>query len=192
MIAALTGWIKGIIYIVLFAAFLEFLLPSGQMRKFIRVIIGLFIMLAVLNPIVTVLSRGQPDELLPTWRDLGREDRKSKGASAEELVTMEQEMTRNVYKKELSRQIRAVVMTIAGVGDAQVTVDLEQAKSNQKNGAIRVVTITLQKRGPTDITPVVIGHAVPEDTGPSEELKAKVVRTVGETVQLSQQKIIVQ
>lgn len=193
MIAALTGWIKGIIYIVLFAAFLEFLLPSGQMRKFIRVIIGLFIMLAVLNPIVTILGRGQTDELLPAWRDLSRDDRKNKQPLAENLVVTEQEMTRDVYKKELSRQIRAVVMTIAGVGDAHTSVELEQADSNHKNGAIRVVAITLQTRGPTSITPVMLGHAVPaQDTGPSEELKAKVARTVGETFQLPQQKIIVQ
>lgn len=193
MIAALTGWLKGIIYIVLFAAFLEFLLPSGQMRKFIRVIIGLFIMLAVLNPIITVLSRGQTDELLPAWRDLSRDDRKVKQVSAENLVAAEQEMTRNVYKKELAGQIRSVAVNIAGVGDAQVSVELEQADSKNKSGAIRVVTITIQTRGSTGITPVTLSHAVPaQDSGPSEELKAKVARTVSETVQLSPQKIIVQ
>ena len=102
-------------------------------------------------------------------------------------------MTRNVYKKELAGQIRSVVVTIAGVGDAQVTVELEQADSKNKSAAIRVVTITLQTHGPAGIAPVTFSHAVPaQDTGPSEELKAKVARIVGETYQLPQQKIIVQ
>ncbi|MGI6093322.1 MAG: stage III sporulation protein AF, partial [Negativicutes bacterium] len=56
MIAFVSAWIKDIILVVLFAAFMELLLPSSSMQRFIRVIMGLFIMLTILNPALDVIQ----------------------------------------------------------------------------------------------------------------------------------------
>ena len=51
--------VRNLAFLVILAAFLEMMLPLQGTRRFVQVIIGLFIMLAVLGPIAT-LFRQQP------------------------------------------------------------------------------------------------------------------------------------
>lgn len=50
MLDAAAAWVRQLIFLALFASFFELLLPSGALQKFVRVIVGLLIMLAVLRP----------------------------------------------------------------------------------------------------------------------------------------------
>jgi stage III sporulation protein AF len=49
--AWLNGWIKELIMIVLIAAFADFLLPSHALQRYVRSVIGLFILLVLLSPV---------------------------------------------------------------------------------------------------------------------------------------------
>src|SRR5690606_27204049 len=55
---SLTKWIRDIILLVLYITFLEMLIPSGTMRKYVRVVTGLIIIFAMLNPIMSILGGG--------------------------------------------------------------------------------------------------------------------------------------
>jgi stage III sporulation protein AF len=190
VIAALTSWIKEIIYIILFATFLEFLLPNGQMRKFIRVIIGLFIMLAILSPVMDIMSRGQQLDRNFSQRVMSRQDSKT-NESATKIAASQEELARDLYRQQLAKQIRAIVVTLAGVGDAQVVVELDQPVNNTRPGDIHKVLITLQQRQLSSVAPVALSGAEPVDNGPDDQVKAKVTRTVAELYQLSPQRIFV-
>ena len=52
--------VRNLAVLAIMAAFLEMLLPLQGTRRFVQVIIGLFIMLAVLGPIVTLLRQQPP------------------------------------------------------------------------------------------------------------------------------------
>lgn len=191
VIAAITSWIKEIIYIILFATFLEFLLPNGQMRKFIRVIIGLFIMLAILSPVMDIMSKGQQLESLPSWRELSNKDNKT-SESANKIAASQEQLAIDLYRQQLAKQIRSVVVTLDGVGDAQVVVDLDQSVNKAGPGSIHKVLITLQPGRSSQVAPVVLGGAEPVDDAPDDKVKTKVTRTVAELYQLPPQKIFVQ
>ncbi|MDR1701756.1 MAG: stage III sporulation protein AF [Sporomusaceae bacterium] len=123
MIAAITEWIRGIIFVVLFAAFLDLLLPNSSMQKFVRVIMGLFIMLSVLNPVLNFLETNQNNTELPAVT-LKAPDASS--ALAQKTLLRREQLTREYYVKDLARQIRATVLAVEGVNDAQVTVRLKE------------------------------------------------------------------
>jgi stage III sporulation protein AF len=189
MIAAITSWIKEIISIILFATFLEFLLPNGQMRKFIRVIIGLFIMLAILSPVMDIMNKGEQADKMSAWSVMSSQGSRT-NESINKISVSQEQLANELYQQQLAKQIRSVVVTLDGVSDAQVGVELEQGNKNG-TAAIHKVLITLQQ-GRLSIAPVVFSRAEQAAVVPDDKVKSKVVRTVAELYQLSPQKIIVQ
>jgi len=56
--AVLTEIVKTFLVIIILASFLELLLPEGKVKPFVRFAIGLFILIAVLNPGLSLLFSG--------------------------------------------------------------------------------------------------------------------------------------
>lgn len=142
MIGMVTEWIKNIIYIVLFASFLELLLPNSSMQRFIRVIMGLLIMLAILNPVILVI--GNPLSLEQSMVTIGGSSGLKAAEvlnSASKITQTREELTRNIYCAEMAKQIKALVMTVEGVTDAGVKVELQEHRPDAKMSLINKVTI---------------------------------------------------
>ncbi|MDF2634497.1 MAG: stage sporulation protein [Pelosinus sp.] len=132
----LTDWIRNIIFVILFASFLELLLPSSSMQRFVRVIMGLFIMLAILNPIIDVvqyhLTSTNQIPALSTNSEIS-----SVITNEMNHVTNERDkLSLDIYKKELSQQMRILIMAVDGVADANVVVDIN---SNTDSGIKSIV-----------------------------------------------------
>lgn len=58
----ISGWIKEIVVLVIFVAFLELLVPRSSMQNFIRVVIGLVMLTTILKPAVAWIYGFQPTE----------------------------------------------------------------------------------------------------------------------------------
>jgi len=55
MIEWLSGWLREIVLVVLFAVVVDMLLPNNMMQRYIKVVVSLFILLTILSPILTLL-----------------------------------------------------------------------------------------------------------------------------------------
>ena len=51
----ISAWLKGIILIVLFATFMDLLLPSSSMQKYVKLVIGLIIIVTMLTPLLVIM-----------------------------------------------------------------------------------------------------------------------------------------
>lgn len=51
------GWLKQIILLVLVATFFDLLLPNNSMERYVKLVMGLLIILAILNPIFSLLDK---------------------------------------------------------------------------------------------------------------------------------------
>lgn len=61
----LSQWLQEIIIIILIATFIELVLPSQSMQRYIKVVVSLFILLTLLSPIITLLQKGvEPNSLI--------------------------------------------------------------------------------------------------------------------------------
>ncbi|MFZ3130513.1 MAG: stage III sporulation protein AF, partial [Desulfosporosinus sp.] len=58
--------VRNLVVILLLATFLEMLLPNKSMRSFVQMVMGLFVISAVLAPITTVLHTPLEMEI-PAW-----------------------------------------------------------------------------------------------------------------------------
>ncbi len=201
MIASITEWVKGIILVVLFASFLELLLPSNSMQKFIRVILGLFIMLAILQPVIGVLEKTWTEDQLPVLARLSGNrltDTEIVNAASHAAGKREQ-LARDLYIRDLSRQIRATVLAIDGVADAKVTIAFEDTNQPETKviGKIKQVLVLI-KAGPTiderQVARIAISPSAAAEKKPaglSPAITDKVSRAVAELYQLRSNQIII-
>ncbi|MEN6566848.1 MAG: stage III sporulation protein AF [Veillonellales bacterium] len=194
MITAISAWLKNIILVVLFASFLELLLPNSSMQRFIRVIMGLFILLAILNPAIDMIqNKIQPSEVSA----ISTTSSNSSAANITNTLVEEREhITHQLYKKELAKQINAIVMAIDGVADANAAIRIEEQPGSKLSGAIQHITVYVQPGvvgGEKKVAKVIIGDPA---TNSAEELspqvKQKIQQTIAELYQLPKDKIDVQ
>lgn len=180
MVAAISDWVKSIVMVVLFASFLELLLPASSMQRFVRVIMGLLVMLTILNPVVEFIQTRLGPEQVPAMS--GRLTPASDGVLQNANVVAEKRsrLAAEIYQKDLAKQIRAVVVALDGVADARVAVELKNPAEG-RTGAIEKITIYLQT-GNT---------AAGQKTDPAT-IKAKISRTVRELYQLRDSQVAIQ
>lgn len=125
----LTDWIKNIIFVVLFASFLELLLPNSSMQRFVRVIMGLFIMLAILNPIIGAVQHLTSKDQIPTFA-ANSGDLNIIANEVNHVTNDRNALSLELYKKELSQQIRILIMAMDGVADANVVIEIKKGNAS--------------------------------------------------------------
>ena len=184
MIQAISDWAKNLIFLVIFAAFLEMLLPSSHMQKFLRVIVGMLIMMAVLNPIVHVFEHIEAGDEISVFQQ--------KQSHIEDYsVTQDEHLYLRLYEKELARQIKSTVKALDGVQNVEVVV---HADEKVKQGKVAQVIVLIQeKTNGFMIKPINIKRAEHDKQGKvDEKIQKKVLTTVAELYQLSPEIIEVQ
>lgn len=74
MIAWLHGWLKEIILIVLLAAFVDLLLPNNAFQRYVKTVLGLFILLTLLSPLLALFrEKWDSQKLLASVEQIGTE-----------------------------------------------------------------------------------------------------------------------
>lgn len=187
MIDSITVWVKSIIFVVLFASFLELLLPNNSMQRFIRVIMGLFIMLAILNPIINVFESRLTEAQVPALAGKAENSLFDVDIlnTANQVAGKRNELTRELYIRDLSKQIRATVLAIDGVADASVTVTVADAAQQDAVGKIKSVTVYIEPgliAGEQKIARVVIKPDPAKAANESDKLPQAVIDKVKRTV----------
>lgn len=188
MLAAVGEWLKNIVLVVLFASFLDLLLPSSGMQRFVRVILGLLILLAVLSPVIDLLQGRLVPEPLPALSGQTKAAGEKVADGVQRVVRERDRLAVEQYKKDLVRQMRAVVMAVDGVADARVSVELAQATAERPGAVARVIVDVLPGPAAEDrkVAKVEIGQAADRrDSELRAVVRDKVVRTVCELYQLS-------
>ncbi|MEW6523119.1 MAG: stage III sporulation protein AF [Bacillota bacterium] len=104
---AIYQWARTVAMVVLFAAMVELLSPSEAMARYLRLVLGLVVVLAVMSPALTFLDRQWgPDRLLTLM---------PAAAAAEVARTVETSLT---------RQAEVLVGSVDGLSHVQCRVDL--------------------------------------------------------------------
>ncbi|KYH31379.1 stage III sporulation protein AF [Neomoorella mulderi] len=136
--------VRQVALIALLAAFLEMLLPEKKMTRYVRLVLGLFVVVAILTPLVEGLRFG-PELDVTAW-DL----RLDPAAAApvqqgREMARANEEAALEIYRDRLAGQIKALVSLVPGVKQAEVLVSL--AGDKEHRGAIRRVVVTATLAG---------------------------------------------
>ncbi|WP_026674908.1 stage III sporulation protein AF [Alkalihalobacterium bogoriense] len=64
----LTDWLTNIILLILLATIIELLLPNSSMQRYVKMVVGLLLLVVLLNPVLSIFSK-DIGEFLPILED---------------------------------------------------------------------------------------------------------------------------
>ncbi|WP_170270473.1 stage III sporulation protein AF [Heliorestis acidaminivorans] len=119
--------IQQVILIILVGTILDMLMPNGRLQNLVRLVVGLFIMVAILNPIMSFMhhqdwSQTLSQQALPEEITSGYEEIKRQG---EGLRQQNYERAREEARFRLERQVEALASLKSGIKDAKAQIKLD-------------------------------------------------------------------
>ena len=148
----LRGVIRGIALMIIFAGFLEMLLPDNEMRKYIQVVVGLFVIVTVVTPIVQMVDLGKSMEVT-NWNYTPADNTKQIIENGRKISEIEKKNISAEEEKKLIAQVSAISKLHEAVEDAKVEINQSKIKihlifqqntpANKKKSVIEHVTETI-------------------------------------------------
>lgn len=189
---ALHTLVRNLAVILLLATFLEMLLPNKSMRGFVQMVMGLFVISAVLAPITTFLHTPLTMEI-PAWAATTPQELPAIASEGQGL-NLARDAVQEQYRQILVHQIKAIALGSDGVEGADVDVEFEEGSgglTDQPKIVLVKVTLTSAKVEIPPVQPITIGQSPPttENTSPRAE---SVRERIAEIMSISKDKIIVQ
>lgn len=148
--------VRNIVVIILLTTFLNLLLPSSSMQRFVKVVMGLFIMVSLLNPILSIFSNKEDFEVFAWQQNSIGGDEGSLSMETGPMSKVNQEMFLENYARQLEAQMAALVKLIKGVENVDVQVVLVGGKRVGTVESIKSVTVMVNGKEDKDIKPGII------------------------------------
>jgi len=105
------SWLRGILVVALFGWLLEALQPASALRRYTRLVIGLLLMVAVLQPLASIWRQRLPVLAGSFWHDPDVQGLLQQGAL---LQGQEQSQTMVAYRREMAAAGEAAAMSVVG------------------------------------------------------------------------------
>lgn len=169
----LQNLVRNLALILLVATFLEMLLPNKSMRGFVQMVMGLFVISAVLAPITTFLHTPLSMEI-PAWTTEVPRDLPT--IAEGQGLKVGRDAVQGQYRKILVNQIEALALGTKGVQSAVVDIKFEEGIGgviDQPRISEVNVTLTSSKDEIEPVEPVTIG---PKPVAKTQSLKSDEVR----------------
>lgn len=149
-------WVKGIVLLALLASCLELLLPMGNMKRYVKLTMGLLIVLATLKPVFGFLGQpvvpsaqlfdDQPRAGLPTLSEIM--------AKANAFREKNNALAAGEVKIGLAGEAARAARSVAGVADAEAEVDLAEGKDQVQIKSVTVRVVPGAAGGVKPVSPV--------------------------------------
>jgi stage III sporulation protein AF len=107
--------VRNIIFIILIAVFIEMLLPMKETRRFLEVVVGLFVLITILNPIVSLIQ--QEPQLQLDIKEGNKQELDEILNQGKQLQQVQVEQVRSNYGKRIEEQVAVIAQMVPGVGN---------------------------------------------------------------------------
>lgn len=190
MIEIINSWAQKIIIVVIICTIIEMILPEGKNKKYIKTVIGIYVVFTIISPIISKTNNNTID--LNKYFKI--EDNKTIETSSPVMVNTN-EYIEEVYKEKLKTDIKT---KIKAMNYSVKNIDLEIETENEENyGTIlKLELCVLQKQQETQksniqIEKIVIGEEKKEESGISDKEKEKIKQSISSIYYVPEENIIV-
>jgi len=165
-------WVKNIVIFLLLVVLIDQILPSSNYKKYIKVSVGLVMILLVFTPILNLLNTGSS---MDYYFEL--EDFKISSADLdydyEVAGEQKKEFVVSQYKDTLIEQIKQLIAS-EDYRVKAVDVEIEEDYDSEDFGRVYRITITLAQTEATaeTLTNIKVDEITVEETGSSSESEA--------------------
>ena len=138
MINLLNSWASGVVVSVIVGSILEMILPNGNNKKYVKTVIGVFILFTIISPIIIQFSGGIDLKGIINFDEYTD----SVPASSSNIDLINNNDVLNVYEKNIADQIRNILKQ-HGYNVIEINV---KSSSNEINyGEILEVNLSVEK-----------------------------------------------
>lgn len=162
--------------IAILAGLLEMMLPQRAMSRYVRLVLGLFILVAILSPLAESFSRGEVLEVI-AWDLRPKSLEGSSVRPAQIWSTASGEAVLEIFRQRVAGQMQTLISLIPGVKTAEVEVEVEQGKSQIGKILGVVVTVELAEESEPQ-PPEILIPEIPAGAGKDEEIVARIKQTL--------------
>lgn len=152
MIGWLSDWLRDIITVILLAVLVELLLPNKAMQRYARLVVGLFILLTILSPILRLLQTDIGNRL-----DAGVEIWNERSMNKNVEMPSLEEIQRRASDIQTKRHEEAARLTAAALEEA-----MGKAIASETGARVETVNVSLtwNERNKEGNTPEIAGVTV--------------------------------
>lgn len=100
----ISGWIQGIIIAVIIGTIIEMLLPDGNCKKYVKVVIGVYILFSIVSPVITKVT-GNEFRVSDIY-DINTYIEASTKSSQENIENSQQNQIKQVYITNLKNDMK--------------------------------------------------------------------------------------
>jgi len=141
MIDFLKSWIINIVIVIFFIAFIEILLPTSNMKKYINMVFGLLIIIVLINPIIKLMSSDINIDRevfynLRSYNTFGVEGNSK-------YIELQNQQITEVYKKKLAKEIAEFIKTQVNYKVLEIKVHIEEDIAQDDFGKLTGVEVYL-------------------------------------------------
>ena len=129
--------------IIFLTTVLDMLLPEGKMQPFVRMVMGLFIIVTILSPILNLINK---DAWLDSWILT------EKISDGESMMTMGEKWSEEnedavllAYQNKLERQISGLIYLLDDVAECQTEISLKEESRLGDAAQIEKVTVYIKQ-----------------------------------------------
>ena len=169
--------VRNLAIIILLASFMEMLLPPKSMQGFVKLVMGLFVISAVLGPVTTLLHLPMTTNV-PAWTEVTPKDLPV--LAGNEGLQIGRDTVQEQFKLILKHQIEALALGITGVENVDVEVTLGNSSgglTDQPRVERVDVGINLANTEIQTVQPITIGEKEPQtqtQSGQAQNVKEKI------------------
>lgn len=146
----ISGWIQGIIIAVIIGTIIEMLLPDGNCKKYVKVVIGVYILFSIVSPVITKITGNEFG--VSDIYDINTYIEVSAKSSQENIENSQQNQIKQVYITNLKNDMKQKIqekgysvksLTLEISNDEQYTLKKIFAqvskKKNEENNEVKGV-----------------------------------------------------
>jgi len=146
MIEFLKSWVLNIVTLAILIVLLEILVPSGKLKKFVNLVSGFILIIAIINPVLGLFESGQYKIDFDTQSSFYL-DKKSIEENSRVMNERQLKLTVDLYRERLIKEIEKRAGEISGNYTVKADVIINEDSGTELFGQIKKVYLTL---GETD------------------------------------------
>lgn len=139
---ALKELVRSLAVIIILTSFMEMILPNSKMKNYLRLVLGLFVIVIILNPVLAFLDTSKDFSIQAWIEPSGNQELKEILTDAQEVAAASRKTALEDYAAKVEQQIAAIVKLNPEISDAEVEVALKQKNDETSLGEIEKISIT--------------------------------------------------
>ncbi|WP_161567207.1 stage III sporulation protein AF [Acidilutibacter cellobiosedens] len=144
-ISFLKDWAVNIVILFILISFLEIILPSGNMKRFLDMVIGILVIIAIMNPIIKLLNKNKDIDVDKSLLTSSVETMNISYKENDDLLAAQKEQVITAYKNKLKREIEEIISSNTNYSVSDIKIELQEDEEREDYGNIKKIEMDIKE-----------------------------------------------